>query len=97
MAAVCLHHRYGGRPKVSSARIIAEALPGVQDFLFGSPRQGGEIGKAPHPFIIIRDDGRDLGLLEHELRDEDGVGIAGAAPGKIAAVATVPGEEGAPE
>ena len=91
------HHGDGGRPEITGAGVIAESLPGVQDLMFGSCRQGGEIGEAPHPSIIIRDDGSDLGLLEHELGDEDGVGISGAAPREIATVLAKPGQEGAPE
>jgi hypothetical protein len=47
--------------------------------------------------MIVGDDGSDLGLLEHELGDEDRVGIGGAAPGKIAGVLAIPVEERAPE
>ena len=32
-------------------------------------------------------------LLQHELRHEDGVGVVGAAPGQVASVLPVPGEE----
>jgi hypothetical protein len=91
------HHGDGSRTEVSGARVIAKALPGAKDLLFGSSRQGGEIGETPQPLIIIREDGGDLRLLEHELGDEDSVGIAGAAPGEIAAVLAVPGAERAPE
>jgi hypothetical protein len=34
-------------------------------------------------------------LLEHELRNEDGVGIASAAPWEIAALFSIPAKEGA--
>ena len=43
------------------------------------------------------EDGRDAGLLEHDLREPDGIGIAGSTPGQIALVAVIPGEERAPE
>jgi hypothetical protein len=69
----------------------------VQNLVFGSCGQSSEIRETPHPFIIIWDDDGDLGLLEHELGNEDGVGIGGAAPGKIPAVVAVPVQEGAPE
>ncbi len=47
--------------------------------------------------MIIRDHSGDLRLLEHELGNEDGVRVAGAAPGQIAAVAAKPAEKRTPE
>jgi hypothetical protein len=91
--------RYGNRcrPQISGAGVVAEALPGVQDVIFGSSGERGEIGEAAKPLFIIGDDGGDLGLLEHELGDEDRVRIGSAAPGKIAGVLAIPGEKRAPE
>ncbi|MEY2502061.1 MAG: hypothetical protein QOI07_2395 [Verrucomicrobiota bacterium] len=83
--------------KVPGARIITEALPGVEDLAFRSRGERSEIRKAPEPFIVIRNDGGDLGLLEHELGDEDGVGVGGAAPGQVAGIFAIPGEDGTPE
>ncbi len=40
--------------------------------------------------MIIRNNAGDMGLLEHEFRDENSVGIAGLTPGQIAAVPAVP-------
>ena len=76
--------------EISGASVVPEPLPGVENFLF---RRGGNCGKireTAQPLIIIWDYGGDLSLLEHELRDEDGVGIPAVAPGKIAAVFAVP-------
>ncbi len=50
--------------------------------------------EAAEPLIIIRDNGGNLGLLEHELGDEDGVGIASLAPGEGATVPMVPIRQG---
>jgi len=36
-------------------------------------------------------------LLKHELGDEDGIGIAGAAPGQVATVAPIPAQKSALE
>ena len=87
------HHRM----QVASSRVIAEALPRVQDVTFRSPGQGGEIWEAAEPLIIIRDNGGNPSLLEHELGDEDGVGIASLAPGKGAAMAAIPIHQGRAE
>ena len=42
---------------------------------------------------IVRNDGGDLGLLQHHFGNENGVGIAGAAPGKIASVFSIPARQ----
>ena len=42
------------------------------------------------PSIIVRNHGGGLGLLEHHLGDQDGVGIFGAAPGELAAMIRMP-------
>jgi hypothetical protein len=76
--------------QVASSRVIAEALPRVQDVTFRSPDQGGEIWEAAEPLIIIRDNGGNLSLLEHKLGDENGVGVPSLAPGQLSAVPAVP-------
>ena len=43
--------------------------------------------------LVIRDDGGHLGLLEHDLRDPDGIRIVGAPPGKITPLLPVPAKE----
>src|SRR5205814_3945342 len=55
--------------------------------------QGREIGEAPHPLAVIGDHSRDLGLLEHELRNQNCVRIARPAPRQFAAVAHKPAEK----
>jgi hypothetical protein len=42
---------------------------------------------------VLGDDAIDLGLLQHDLRDEHAIGRPGVAPGQVAPVARVPGEE----
>jgi len=96
-AGVLLHYDDGSGLQISSAGVVAESLPGVKDVVFGSGGEGGEIREAAEPFIVIRNDGRNLSLLKHELGDEDRVRIGGAAPRKIARVMSVPFEERAPE
>jgi hypothetical protein len=81
---------FRNRMQIASSRVIAESLPRVEDVTFRSPGQGGEIGEAAEPRLIIRDNGGNLSLLEHELRNEDGVWIASLAPWQGAAMAAVP-------
>ena len=63
----------------------------------GGARERPNGGETAEPPNIVRDHGRGLGLLEHDLSDQDGVGVAGAAPGESAAVMAIPGEKGSAE
>ena len=53
-AAMFFHDGQGGRAEIAGAGIVAKSLPGEKDIVFGSGREGGEIGKAPEPLFIIR-------------------------------------------
>jgi hypothetical protein len=83
--------------KISRACIIAEALPRTEHVIFGSASQRDKIREAAEPLVVKGDHGGDLSLLKHELGDEDGVGIAGAAPWQITAVAVIPAQKSALE
>ena len=88
--AMSIHNCFCCGVEISRASVIAEALPCAKHLAFRSPCKRGEIGKRAEPLVIIRDDGGDLRLLEHELGDEDCVRVARAAPREITAVATMP-------
>ncbi len=47
------------------------------------------MGKAVRNLRVLVEHPGHLRLLEHELRDEDLVGVVGAAPGQVAPVAAV--------
>ena len=81
--------------KITRPRIISEALPCLQNVRFSRSGKRAESGEASQPPIIVRDDGCDLRLLKHDFGNEDGIGIASLAPGKIALVVTEPVGEGA--
>ncbi len=87
----------GGGVEIARASVVAETLPGVQDVGLLGAREAFNIREALEPRSIIREHGRDLGLLEHDLGDEDGVGVLRLAPGEVTAVFAIPGEEGAAE
>src|SRR4029434_7174486 len=76
---------FPGRVKIASAGVIAEPLPGVEDIRFLGPGERGKIRETIEPALIVRNDSRDLGLLEHEFRDQDRVWIAGSAPREVSA------------
>jgi len=70
--------------KISRSRIITEAFPGAQNLRFSRDGKRADGGKPAQPPIIVRDDGSSLGLLEHDFGNENGVRMAGLAPGEIA-------------
>jgi len=51
------------------------------------------MGKSAEPLVIVRDDGGDLRLLEHELGNEDCVRVPNPAPGEIAPMPTIPTQQ----
>ena len=88
----------GGDPlcravKVDGAAVVPEPLPRADHVREGRLRKRVEGRPALEPGQVARDDPLDLGLLEHHLRDEDRVRIAGAAPRKVAAETAKPGQK----
>ncbi|MEY2599668.1 MAG: hypothetical protein RLZZ142_1927, partial [Verrucomicrobiota bacterium] len=83
----------GGAVEVARAGVVAQALPEGEDVLLGGACEGFEGGKALHPAGEEGQDGGDLGLLEHELAHEDGVGGGVCAPGELASVGEEPRAE----
>src|SRR5678815_4044904 len=82
--------------QVTNARIVAETGPCVHDLGFLRGSKSAEVGKSPHPSVIIVDDGGNLCLLQHDFGDEDGVGIHRAAPWQVTCVCAKPsGKPGA--
>ena len=90
LSTVSIHNDSRCGVKISRASVIAKTLPRAQHLVFGSPCKRGEIGKRTEPLVIIRYDGGDLRLLEHELGDKYCVRIVGPAPGEMAAVTAIP-------
>lgn len=80
----------GGSPEVAGAGIVAEAGPGGKDFRLGGAGEVGRGGVAAEEALVIRDDGLDASLLEHDLGDEDRPGVGGAPPWKVAPVSAEP-------
>ena len=89
-AAVFLHDLPRRLLQVAGAGVIAEALPKLVDFVRTRIGGGLDGGQFAHPAFPIRHDRLDLGLLEHDFGDPDGVGIAGAPPRQVAGVLRKP-------
>ena len=88
--AMSIYDELCGGVKISRASVVAETLPGAQNFAFRCSRETTEMRKAPKPLSIVRQNRRDLRLLEHEFGNEDAVRIARATPWKVAPIVAIP-------
>ena len=83
--------------QIAGAGVVAESLPGVQHLVERGGGQRANIGKTRHESVKIGADRRDGRLLQHDLAEPDAVGVGAlagcGAPGQVAAVAVVPGEQ----
>ena len=78
--------RRGAVAQAAGAVVVAEALPEAQHVV---ERRRGEVLEARvggEERLVLGDHARHLRLLQHDLADEDGVRVGGAAPGQVAAV-----------
>ena len=92
-AGVVSNEEAGGLAEVAHARVVAQALPGFEEGVVFGGGEGGDGGEGGEEAGEVGPDGLDLGLLEHNFADPDGVGIRVAAPGHFALVGAIPGEE----
>src|SRR5207245_9259511 len=72
------------RVQAHGTDVVAERVPEPPDVLDARPGQVVDRRVAPEELAVFRDDAIYLRLLEHDLGDEDAVGMARAPPGKIA-------------
>ncbi len=80
-AGVVADDELGGGVKHSGAAVVAEAAPEGEDGGLGRGGEGVDGGESGEEGAVFVEDGGDAGLLEHDFRDPDGVGVAGGAPG----------------
>jgi len=71
----------GGLVQVPGARIITQSLPQFQDRIEPGPGQSLDGWETLEKPVIVRLNGIDLRLLEHDFRDPYGVRIFGPSPG----------------
>src|SRR5262245_9117571 len=74
---------FRGSAEVSSAAVVAQACPGLQQIIIGRVGERWNIGKAREESLIVRNYRGDTRLLQHDLRDPDAVRLAGVAPREV--------------
>jgi len=80
--------------EIAAARVVAQPAPQPQHLVLGSLRKPLDAGESREKALVVGNHGRDLGLLQHDLREPDAVRIARSLPGKpAAAVPPLPGDE----
>jgi ribonuclease HIII len=79
--------------EISCPVVVSKPLPGVEYFGLRGTRQIADGREALKPSLIIAKDRRNLGLLEHQFRDQDGIGIVGRTPWQSASMTFKPGCE----
>src|SRR5688572_24490457 len=75
-----LADRPRGAMKVKRARVVAEPGPVGEHVVLLRAGERRHVGETRHEALVIRDDGRHLGLLEHDLGDPDAIRVAAALP-----------------
>src|SRR6267143_2013073 len=76
--------------QVASARVVAQPIPRLHNRLRARASKLADRRKSlQKPRIELRHPAH-LCLLQHELRHDDAVGIARAAPRKVASVSSIP-------
>lgn len=92
-AVVFIHDGLRAFVEEVGAAVVSEACPEVEDLFNGGGGEGLDGGEFCEEAGVVGDDGGHCGLLEHDFRQPDGVGIACVAPGHGAGGALIPGEE----
>ncbi len=90
-------HPAGQSMKVGGPPIVSKTLPALPHHPRGGGGEGVDVRVLVEEAGVEALDPADLGLLEHELRNEDPVRVAGPAPGQVATVLPEPGHDEATE
>ena len=84
-AAMLGDNRLRRRMQVMRATVVAQSAPVLEHAIFRSCGQRAHIGECGEKPLVIRDDGRDLRLLQHDLREPDPVRVARVLPRQVVA------------
>ena len=88
------HDRLRRRMQMMRAAVVAEAAPELEHAVDRRRGQRAHVGKGVEEALVVRDDRRDLRLLQHDLGQPDPIRVARALPRQIvAAVRPLPGDE----
>jgi len=79
--------------EVCRAAVVAEPIPVLAHGGGAGSRQRLQRGEALEKGVIVLLDPSHLGLLEHDLGDQDAIRIARPAPGEVASVPPKPSEQ----
>jgi len=83
--------------KISSPGIVSHALPHLQHPVQRGLSQGSQVGKSFQKTWIVPQNPLHLGLLQHDLGDQDVVGVLSAPPGQIPPVLGIPRQKSPPK
>ncbi len=78
---------------VAATPVVTEALPEREHLLLGRFGERAYVRETQHPRLVVREDGSDGRLLEHDLADPDLIRVGGPAPGEVALFSVVPVEQ----
>src|SRR5206468_12186737 len=92
-AAVALYDDARRLVQVDRPAVVTEAGPEANYLCSGRGGERLECRESSDEPLVVGDHTVDLGLLEHQLGDQDGVRSRVGSPGQTAAVAVVPVEE----
>ena len=91
-SAMARQHGLRAGVQVARTAVVAQAAPQGQHLLHPRIRQVCHRGKALKESAVVAQHGRHLGLLQHDLRQPDTVGVTGALPGQaVASIPVLPG------
>ena len=85
VAAMPLHDRLRRRVQVMRAPVVAESAPVLEYPVEWRQRERANVGKGREELLVVRNDRRDLRLLQHDLGQPDPVGVARVLPRKVVA------------
>ena len=87
------HNLAGGKVKVAGPAVVAQALPLAQHLVLSGRSQVADGGPAAHEPQPVVPSLPDLRLLQDDLREPHGIGVAGLAPRQVASVLAKPSEQ----
>ena len=95
--AVVGHHGRRRPVQVQRPPVVAQPRPQADHRRRSRRGAGRRRGEGGQEALVVRHDAVDLGLLQHDLGDEDRPGVTGVPPGQVAPVLLAPLQQAAPE